>query len=164
MNRGFNPYDRVPDAEPKIDARFVGSSAGSMRLMRQRVTWDAPSGLQGDAGTLGFIFLRDNRSVAGLISRLDLEPTRERLGFGWGDYSMFSPNPTGGGFKFEYSVVAIPYWPLLVMTAIAPAIWLRRRWVLHHRWKLGLCLACGYDLRASPGQCPECGMLAKVIA
>ena len=55
--------------------------------------------------------------------------------------------------------VSIPYWVLLLLLSIPPAHWLRRFRRLHRRQKLGLCLECGYDLRAHvPGQlCPECG-------
>jgi hypothetical protein len=50
-----------------------------------------------------------------------------------------------------------PIWLLAILFAIAPAYWLspyRRR---TKQARLGLCRHCGYDLRASPDRCPECG-------
>ena len=55
------------------------------------------------------------------------------------------------------TIVAIPTWPILLLLAIAPALWLRRFRRLRRRERLGLCLRCGYDLRATPERCPECG-------
>jgi hypothetical protein len=43
--------------------------------------------------------------------------------------------------------------PPIAWGALASATWRRRRMSA----KRGLCLACGYDLRATPGRCPECG-------
>ena len=55
---------------------------------------------------------------------------------------------------FAYGVVA-PCWLLVLATAALPAAWLRRR--LSPPIPPGQCTRCGYDLRASPGRCPECG-------
>jgi len=52
--------------------------------------------------------------------------------------------------------VEIPHWFLAVILAILPFRWLRLRSKGAHRLN-GFCHACGYDLRATPHRCPECG-------
>jgi hypothetical protein len=56
-----------------------------------------------------------------------------------------------------YSGVFVPHWMLCVMLAMAPAAWLARRRSSRRRRRTGCCPACGYDLRATPDRCPECG-------
>ena len=51
----------------------------------------------------------------------------------------------------------MPLWPIALLSALMPA-----RAALRHtrgliRRRRGCCASCGYDLRASPQRCPECG-------
>jgi hypothetical protein len=57
--------------------------------------------------------------------------------------------------------IEVPYWLFIVLSAILPARWLiiRRRW--QRRQRAGLCRRCGYDLRATPDRCPECGNIPE---
>jgi hypothetical protein len=56
-----------------------------------------------------------------------------------------------------HSAALIPWWFVSPPLALLPALWLRRRLVTRRRPAMGRCLACGFDLRATPDRCPECG-------
>jgi len=61
-------------------------------------------------------------------------------------------------------LVRVPYLQLALVAGIAPAFRIVRRVRAARRatrrQRRGLCPSCGYDLRASPAQCPECGAIA----
>jgi hypothetical protein len=67
-----------------------------------------------------------------------------------------------GRFAMGRRAITAPCWLLAGVTGILPA-WrlarliqaIRRR----RRPRIGLCPNCGYDLRATPDRCPECGAM-----
>jgi hypothetical protein len=56
-------------------------------------------------------------------------------------------------------VAGIPIWTIALFTGILPLIqgslYVRRR--IRRANRLAACVSCGYDLRATPKRCPECG-------
>ena len=86
------------------------------------------------------------------------------------DSVMPDPHLRGGefaGFAWYYygpevhwtidRLLIVPYWFVAMLTAIHPACLGVRWYSSHRRHARGLCPSCGYDLRATPGRCPECG-------
>ncbi|HEY2589363.1 MAG TPA: hypothetical protein VGI81_26695 [Tepidisphaeraceae bacterium] len=61
---------------------------------------------------------------------------------------------------YEPLAVAVPYWAIVGLLLVAPAVggtrWHRRRRP-PRRVGEGRCSKCGYDMRATPNRCPECG-------
>jgi hypothetical protein len=55
--------------------------------------------------------------------------------------------------------LTLPYWLFVVTFAILPLSYVVRVIRCRHRLREGLCEICGYDLRATPDRCPECGTI-----
>jgi hypothetical protein len=76
----------------------------------------------------------------------------ERAGFSF----AWNTESTAGWLIRDHHLV-LPLWFLAITTGLPPALWLRAFRRRRRRRREGLCRRCGYDLRASPERCPECG-------
>lgn len=99
-------------------------------------------------------------------------PFWRRPGYSWDRFGFFDarinvavPPPwqaDGSHLRSRNGVfVVVPFWFLLAILGTWPSLFfgarIRRQIQIDQRSRRGLCLNCGYDLRASSKQCPECG-------
>lgn len=87
------------------------------------------------------------------------ESALHRLGFGfrqtpsatlWNDYdSQFIPTK-------ELSL-CVPHWAMAIVAGIGPTLTFRKWRKRRASFTSNHCTRCGYDLRATPERCPECG-------
>jgi hypothetical protein len=71
-------------------------------------------------------------------------------------FSGFQYKRWGQTTVLDIRSLAIPYWFLSVTFGLWPMFWLTSR-VRRKRKFAHLCPTCGYDMRATPSRCPECG-------
>jgi hypothetical protein len=60
----------------------------------------------------------------------------------------------------RFATLRVPHWSVASVFAILPSATAFRRVLRGRRKRSGRCPACGYDLRATPDRCPECGASA----
>ncbi|HEV2292424.1 MAG TPA: hypothetical protein VGR35_01130 [Tepidisphaeraceae bacterium] len=133
----------------------LGTLVGRADLMRTTDT--AKFSITSSGGVVTFL----------VSDRYGTEP-RGRWMWNRSDDEMFRPGSRWAGFGTlsgaythfggRYHGVQIPWWFIWLATAVPPTwLWMSHR--RHARWlrRSGRCPACGYDMRATPERCPECG-------
>jgi membrane-associated phospholipid phosphatase len=79
--------------------------------------------------------------------------------FGWNSTRVAQPLPPDyvQSAQRRYTSIMLPLWFIAAIVFLPYLVWLRNSLRGRHRLRRGLCLQCGYDLRASSAVCPECG-------
>jgi hypothetical protein len=98
-----------------------------------------------------------------------LAPTPTMRGVRLGPVEWGRDRYAVGAVAYDRGAVVTSLWALAALAAVLPtlrAFAVARAALRRHRRRArslaGLCPACAYDLRATPGQCPECGAASSV--
>jgi hypothetical protein len=127
-------------------------NSGTARISRYDAEYVGPE--SDDAGTVLPQRIRNLPWWHDRISRLpDRLSERLLLGFGY-ERTRVGGNPP---MSEQVRTVTAPLWVGVAVFGILPLLLALRLDRRRRRAEAGLCACCGYDLRASPGRCPECG-------
>jgi hypothetical protein len=170
--RSYNKSDgdslHHPRGETWMEALSIEGKVSFLRVSGYRVTDNGPAAeyrltvSQGDE-----VFQTGPRpSLLTAVLFLMSQSTEHQLFFGtWQSGSMDrmrygQPPPAS---LPSYQLLELRWWFLAGVLALLPcvrlALWGRRRLRARRLSRDNCCTACGYDLRATPERCPECGAM-----
>jgi hypothetical protein len=95
-------------------------------------------------------------------------PNGVRVPSFWGDlgfsrqWKFDRPSAVGNATANLFSGLEFPHWVVVSLAAMPPGLQLRRHRRVRKRMCAGRCPHYGYDLRATPGRCPECGNVSSL--
>lgn len=172
-------FERRPlrDADGRIGRHFayrwISSSQGLVKILEYSGSFGftQPLGYKRTPTGLQWVGKTSKPIVAGeLYGKLPgIEYYRIPLGRSSVELAGKSaPVQTPAGEMGERWLV-LAWWVIVLITAIAPAlwawrasIWLRRLWRAK-KARQKICPQCGYDMRATPQRCPECGNISETV-
>ena len=139
---------RVSDDGRTIHQAGAAAVSGTFGVYVGRVRFGEPPGARR-------IVWQHNVQRADRVQIHPLAPRGFRLlGFGW-LYERDTPTMLGAYHTLWQAT--LPGWFVALMLALPGwFLWQHERRLRRAR-REGLCPNCGYDLRATPGRCPECG-------
>ena len=126
-------------------------------------TFVAPSTFFGVRGSrLNLICLWHERSLYAIYCRGELTTYSTLATGGW---SVAGVSVQGGTTAAGIPVTTVTapqsyVWVAAAASGVAPALYVRRRFRQRRSPASGRCTRCGYNLRATPDRCPECGTIA----
>jgi len=142
---------------------FIISDRGTVRVAMQEITSHNAERWELDAGEYGKLRMTKRRPENEGFAAYEGGSQKVRAmhgipGIRWFDdrdelrrYEDSDPR-----FTFVHRGVEVSYGALVLILSLLPVSWVVRR--IGNRKRLpNACAHCGYDLRATPDRCPECG-------
>ena len=155
--RSYWRQDQIAFFPKPSSTCFLGDWRGRVELTRQYVSPAVPSGW--GASTSNFGTVGEFKQTGWVRGGSSFDPHfiaphafyfghTENLG-----YAIISSMRITQSFD----IWALPFWLIALAFAMTPAFLGLSTLRNSRRSRRGLCASCGYDLRATPDRCPECG-------